>query len=86
MREAREVADLGNQTDRRDRCDSSQCLQRLDDRLEAPVLDRSDQRLGQALDTVIDGFDCLPIFGERRLCGTGVELQRCQPAVVGQAP
>jgi hypothetical protein len=47
MREAREVADLGHQADRRDRGHSSKCLQRTDNRIEAPAQDRTLQRLGQ---------------------------------------
>jgi hypothetical protein len=71
MREAREVADLGHQADRRDRGHSSKCLQCTDRRLEAPAGDRALQRLRQPLDTVVGRLDCLPILGERRLRGAG---------------
>jgi hypothetical protein len=47
--ETPQVADLGDQTDGRDRGNAAKCLQCANYRLEAPARDRSHQRLGQAV-------------------------------------
>ena len=86
MGKAPEFADLGHQANRRDRGDTTQCLQRTDHRFEAPASDRGLQRLRQPIDAIICRRYGLPVFGERRLGCTGAEVQRPQPAVVGTAP
>lgn len=83
MGEAPEVADLGNQANRRDRSNTAQCLQRTNHRLEAPASDGGLQRLCQPIDAIICCRHGLPVFGERRLGGAGAEIQRSQPAAVG---
>lgn len=82
MREAREVSDLGNQGDGRDRGHAMKRLQRPHCPFETPTRDRALQRRGQPLDTFVGRLDRVPILGERRLGSTGIEVERRQPAVV----
>ncbi len=86
MGKAFQVSNLCHQANRRNRSNTTQCLQRSHHRLKAPASDRGLQRLGQTIHTVICCLHRLPVFGECRLRCTSTEVQCCQPAVLGCAP